>query len=139
MQSSIIDIDDVQMVKRIGQGGFGRVFEGKWKKRTVAVKMCLKNLLENLSHEIQILTSLPPHSNVITFYGVALSRDSVATYIITELAPNGSLYNYLHGKNEDVKKEEPSPDQSFAWALQVASGINAASSPQQCGPLWPEE
>ena len=99
------------------------MFEGKWKKRTVAVKVCLGNLLENLSREIQILTSLPPHSNVLTFYGVALSRDSVSTYIITELAPNGSLHNYLHAKNEGAKKEEPSPDQSFAWALQVASGM----------------
>ena len=94
------------------------MYEAKWKKRTVAVKVCLGNLLKNLSREIQILSSLPPHSNVLTFYGVALSSDEVSTYMILELAPNGSLYDYLH-----VKKEEPSPDQSFAWALQIASGM----------------
>ena len=113
-----IDIEEVQMGKRLGQGGFGAVFEAKWKKKTVAVKVCLGNLLENLSREIQILTCLPPHPNVITFFGVAISKDAVNTYIITELAPNGSLYDYLH-----IKESKPSPDQSFAWALQVASGM----------------
>ena len=106
------------MGKLIGQGGFGAVFEAKWKKKNVAVKVCSGNLLENLSREIQILTSLPPHSHVLTFFGVALSQDSVSTYIITELAPNGSLHDYLH-----IKEEEPSLDQSFAWTLQVASGM----------------
>ena len=81
------------------------------------MKVCL-GTLQNLSREIEILTSLPSHPNVITFLGVTLSNDGVNTYIITELAPNGSLHDYLH-----VKKEAPSPDQSFAWALEVASGM----------------
>ena len=82
------------------------------------MKVCLGNLLDNLSREIQILTSLPPHSNVLTFYGVALSSDKVSTYLVTELATNGSLFDYLHTKNET-----PSPDQCFAWALQIAGGM----------------
>ena len=82
-----IDLKEVQMGRPIGQGGFGAVFEAKWKKKKVAVKVCLGNLLHNLSREIQILTALPPHPNVITFFGVALSNDSINTYIITELAP----------------------------------------------------
>ena len=106
------------MGKCLGQGGFGTVYEAKLKKKTVAVKVCLGNLLENLSREVQILTALPPHPNVIKFYGVAVSSDAINTYIITEVAPNGSLYNYLH-----IKKEKPTPDQSYAWALQVASGM----------------
>ena len=119
MKTSIIDIKDIRMVRLIGQGGFGAVYEAKWKKKTVAVKMCLGNLLECLSREIEVLTALPPHSNVLTFFGVALSSDSLNTCIITELAPHGSLYNYLH-----VKNQVPSPDQSLAWALQVASGMH---------------
>ena len=127
IKRSIIDINEVQMGKRVGQGAYGAVFQAKWKKKTVAVKVCLGNLLESLSREIQVLTSLPPHSHVLTFFGVALSSDSASTYIITELATNGSLHDYLHSKKEeplpDVKKEEPSPDQSLAWALQIASGM----------------
>ena len=116
--SPTIDINEVQMSKRLGQGGFGTVYEAKWKKKTVAAKVCPGNLLENLTREIQILASLPPHPHVLTFFGAALSSDAVTTYIITELAPNGSLYDYLHDK-----KKEPSLDQSLAWAQQIASGM----------------
>ena len=116
--TSLIDRNEVQIGKRLGQGGFGAVFEAKWKRRTVAVKVCVGDLLQNLSREIEILTSLPSHPNVMKFYGVAISDDAVNTYIITELAQNGSLYNYLH-----IKGEKPSPDQCFAWASQIASGM----------------
>ena len=106
------------MGKRLGKGAGGTVYEATWRRRTVAAKVCPGNLLEEFSREIQILTSLPPHPNVLTFFGVALSSDTISTSIITELAPNGSLHDYLH-----VKNEVPSPDQSLAWAQQVASGM----------------
>ena len=117
--SPTIDIKDIRMIHLIGQGGFGAVYEARWNKKTVAAKMCLGNLLENRSREIKILTALPPHSNVLTFFGVALSSDSLSSYIITELASHGSLYDYLH-----VKHNVPPSDQSLAWALQVASGMH---------------
>ena len=106
------------MGRLLSQGGFGRTFEAKWKNRTVAVKVCVGDLLEHKSPEIEILTSLPPHPNIITFFGVSLSSDHINTYIVTELAVNGSLHDYLY-----VKMGKPSPDQSLAWALQVASGM----------------
>ena len=94
------------------------MYEAKWRRRTVAAKVCLGNLVKEFSREIQILTSLPPHPHVLTFFGVALSSDTISTYIIAELAPNGSLHDYLH-----VKKEKPSPDQSIGWAQQIANGM----------------
>ena len=106
------------MGERIGEGAYGSVYEAKWKTRRVAAKVCPGNLLKGLSSEIQILASLPPHPNVLTFFGVALHSDAISTCIVLELAPNGSLHNYLH-----INKEEPSPDQSLAWAQQVASGM----------------
>ena len=116
--SPVIDIKEVQVGDCIGQGGFGAVFEAKWKKRKVAVKVCPGNLVKNVPREIEVLSSLPRHTNVLTFFGVALVSDGISTLIITELAPNGSLHDYLH-----VKNKEPSPDQSLAWAQQVASGM----------------
>ena len=116
--STTIDINELKVGEPLGQGAYGAVFEAKWKKRKVAVKVCLGNLLKNLSRELEVLTFLPPHSHVITFYGVTLSSDAVSTYIVSEYAPNGSLYDYLY-----VKEMKPSPDQSLGWAQQIASGM----------------
>ena len=120
-QSPVIDMKEVKMGGIIGRGGYGAVYEAKWKAKKgmkVAVKVCPGNLLTNLPREVHILTTLPRHPNVVSFFGVSLSSDKISTCIITELAQNGSLYNYLH-----VKKEVPTLDRSLAWALQVAYGM----------------
>ena len=114
--SPIIDINELRIGKLLGEGGFGTVYEAKWKKKVVAAKVYRGNLLKNLSREIQILTSLPPHPHMLTFFGAALSSDAINTYIITELASNGSLYDYLH-----ERKEVPSSDQRV-WEPQWAVG-----------------
>ena len=48
--------------------------------------------------------------------GVASTK--LVTYIVTELAVNGSLFDYLH-----TNKNTPSVDQSLAWASDVAYGM----------------
>lgn len=94
------------------------MYEAKWNGKQVAAKVCSGNLVEHFPREVAILASLPPHPYVIMFFGLALSHDKISTLIITELATNGSLFNYLHGK-----KQVPSADQRLAWALQIASGM----------------
>ena len=91
----------------------------KWAERggiDVAVKVCLGNLIE--SQEIEVLCNLPPHPNIIKLLGIAVSKDSTNTYIITELAVGGSLFKFLH---ED--KKIPSIEQSTTWALEVACAM----------------
>ena len=117
--SYIIKKDDINMEHKIGQGGFGTVFKAKWKKRVVAVKSCLGNLLEHGGKEVEILASLPSHPNVLTFFGVAVSDDRLNSLIVTELAAGGSLYARLHEK----VNETPTADQSLGWAFQIASGM----------------
>lgn len=117
----IIDLKDVAIGNKIGQGGFGAVYKAKWKTKgnmPVAVKVCLGNVKNELPREVQILADLPSHPNVITFFGVGIGSDGIGVYIITELAERGSLYHHLHGE-----KEAPTTDQSLSWALQVASGV----------------
>ena len=77
------------MGERLGKGANRTVYEATRRRRTVAAKVCPGNLLKEFSREILILTSLPPHPHVLTFFGVDLSSDTISTSIITELAPNG--------------------------------------------------
>ena len=106
----------------IGQGGFGAVFRGKWKAKkgeVVAVKKCTiggTREKPDIPREVEILSSVPEHPNIISFYAIAFSYPDL--FIVTEFAEKGSLFNYLH-----KKKQVPTVDQSLAWCLEVAQGM----------------
>jgi serine/threonine protein kinase len=117
--NNIIERSQIDVGDRIGQGGFGTVFRAKWVNKTVAVKSCIGNLLEHGAAEVKILASLPPHPNVLRFFGVAVSADLINTLIVTEFAFDGSLFTALHGK----KREEPTVGQALTWSFQIASGM----------------
>ena len=107
--------------KRLGKGGFGDVYEGKWKKgggMTVAVKITRSRAQDSATfpQEIEVWRSLPRHRNIITLIGVASANFNI--YMVTELATNGSLFDYLH-----IDKNIPSESQSLAWASDVAHGM----------------
>ena len=63
--SPTIDIKELKMGRFLGKGAGGDVYEAKWRRRTVAAKVCLGNLVKEFSREIQMLTSLPPHPHVL--------------------------------------------------------------------------
>ena len=95
------------------------MYEGKWKKggeMTVAIKVTQTREPEVTPQEIKVWESLPPHRNITTLIGTALVDFTI--YIVTELAVNGSLFDYLHNE-----KKTPSVDRSLAWASDVARGM----------------
>ena len=98
------------------------MFRGKWNARkgeVFAVKKCtLFGTKENMDipREVQILSSVPEHPNIISFYAIAFNYPDM--FIVTEFAEKGSLFNYLH-----KEKQVPTVDQSLAWALEVAQGM----------------
>ena len=120
VQVITIDLSDLDIGDtRLGKGGYGDVYEGKWKKgrgKRVAVKVIRSSATEMVLREIRTWSSLPSHTNIISFFGVVYEK--FLTYIVTELATNGSLFDYLH-----VKKNSPSVDLSLVWASQVAHGM----------------
>lgn len=71
---------------------------------------------ESLEEGIKIWSSLPQHPNTIIRLGVASS--SFNTYLVTELATNGSLYKFLYDE-----KKKPTVDQSLAWASDTARAM----------------
>ena len=113
---------DLQMLDAIGQGGFGAVFRGKWKAKkgeVVAVKKCTISGTKqdpNIPREVQILSSVPEHPNIISFYGICINYPEIL--IVVQFAEKGSLFNYLHKENQI-----PTFNQSLTWILQVAQGM----------------
>ena len=107
-----INEDELTIGDPLGHGGQGAVFRGKWKGMEVAVK---KYPVAN-PKDIEILTGLGSHPNVIHLYGVVYCKDY--SLLVTELVKGGSLYDFLY-----IKKSIPSHDQRMNWMHDIAMGM----------------
>ncbi|KAG2374394.1 hypothetical protein C9374_010964 [Naegleria lovaniensis] len=95
-QSFLISINDLEIVKRIAEGGNGVVYQAKlWKKLDVAVKSLKQNCDddEEFEQEVSLLASLD-HLNILKFYGISVTETS--KYMITEYLENGSLDKMIY-------------------------------------------
>ena len=113
-RSYIISLDELEFGKQLGEGAYGTVYAGKWKTREneeVAIKKCF-----NKPFDAEILSVLPRHPHVVLFYATSMSED--ATYIVTELVTNGSLYDFIHTQSNELDHQ-----QSISWAKQIAYGM----------------
>ena len=90
------------------------MFAGRWKTNDnvkVAIKRCFKDPLN-----AEILRVLPRHLNIVLYYAMSSSED--ATYIITELVTNGSLFDFIHTEKKDFDEQR-----AMLWAKQIAAGM----------------
>ncbi|EFC37135.1 predicted protein [Naegleria gruberi] len=91
--SYIIPIEDISIIKKIGEGGAANVYYGTWTNIKVAIKsLKIDSFDDDFENEAAIL-SLIRHPNILTFYGVCLTDKS--RYIVTEYMENGSLDRYI--------------------------------------------
>ncbi|XP_036103648.1 tyrosine-protein kinase FRK [Molossus molossus] len=114
-----IDRNSVQLLKRLGSGQFGEVWEGLWNNTTpVAVKTLKPGSMDpnDFLREAQIMKNLR-HPKLIQLYAVCTLEDPI--YIITELMRHGSLQEYL--QNDAGLKIQLT--QQVDMAAQVASGM----------------
>jgi len=101
-----ISFNQLGLGKKIGQGGFSEIYESQWIGIPVAVKVIFdpkitEDLLEEFNNEIEKLFILR-HPYIIQLYGITDKETSQKLAVITELAPKGSLFDYLH-KNPKTK------------------------------------
>ena len=97
-----ISFNSLGLGKKIGQGGFSEIYESQWLGIPVAVKVIFdpkitEELLEEFNNEIEKLFILR-HPYIIQLYGITDKEKSQKLAVITELAPKGSLFDYLHKK-----------------------------------------
>ncbi|OCT60305.1 tyrosine-protein kinase Srms [Xenopus laevis] len=88
---------EFKLVKKLGAGNFGEVWEGLWNnKDKVAIKTFKQDHINesDFKKEVDALKSLC-HKNLIQLYAVCTVGEPV--YIVTELMSKGSLQQFLRG------------------------------------------
>ncbi|CAP24678.1 Protein CBG03859 [Caenorhabditis briggsae] len=124
-QSWELDHENIEILRKLGEGAFGEVSMGKLKFRkggksvNVAIKQAkLSNLtkdqIKEFMGEARVMRQFG-HPHVVRFYGVAATTEPL--YMVMELATNGALDSYLK-KNPDLTIEKKNE-----MILQAAWGL----------------
>jgi len=102
----------------IGEGGFGKVFEGEWANQKVAIKEFVCDNPASLSGEVKIMYELR-HPNVLSIFGYCRTRSK--SLIVMELM-DCNLYSCLAG---ELRVKSPlSLVQKVSILSQAASGLS---------------
>ena len=121
----LIDLNELQVGKMLGSGGFGEVYTGTLDNETVAIKKLMASSRGDALHEfvkeVDVLGKLH-HRNIIELIGVVIGRD--AQYLVLEFAALGSVFDYIHKRDSEGRRRQmPWP---LAWriALDAARGMS---------------
>ena len=110
--------ESLKLVKKLGSGQFGDVFEGVWNGTTaVAVKTLKPGSMpvEDFLKEAAILKKLR-HPKLLQLYACCTEKEPI--YIVTELMKHGSLLDYLHDKGRALRLP-----QLVDMAAQISAGM----------------
>ena len=113
-----IDRRQIRLVRKLGAGQFGEVWEGLWNNTTsVAVKTLKPGTMSVLEflQEAALMKKLR-HQKLIQLYAVCTKEEPI--YIVTELMKHGSLLEYLRGEGRGLKLP-----QLIDMSAQVAAGM----------------
>ncbi|XLS89320.1 hypothetical protein HN51_065328 [Arachis hypogaea] len=110
--------DNFNMNRVLGKGGQGTVYKGMLVDgNLVAVKKFrVQGNVEEFINEFVILSQIN-HRNVVKLLGCCLEKE--IPLLVYEFIPNGNLYEYLHGQNEDLPM-------TWDMRLRIASEIAGA-------------
>jgi len=100
-----IPFEELSLEKEIGRGHYGKVCLGKWKSQSVALKFCKeKGTLEEFLREANVMIGLPPHQNLVQFFGVSI--DGPQPIIVLEYCAEGSLDVLLFDRGIKLSTDE---------------------------------
>ena len=103
IQEWIIDRQQIRLLRRVGMGSLGEVWEGVWNGTTsVAVKTIKPGTIspDKFLLEIEVMAKFC-HTNLIQLYAVCAKEEPI--YIITEFMKHGSLLEYLREEGKSLK------------------------------------
>ncbi|PRP87620.1 hypothetical protein PROFUN_04647 [Planoprotostelium fungivorum] len=98
-KNTVLNWEELQLIKQIGSGAFGVVYKGKWRALDVAVKQIKATELKesdlaDFLAEATLLKNLRPHPNVVLFIGVTIQPQPIS--LVTEYCGGGGLHAMLH-------------------------------------------
>lgn len=105
-QNVIISKSMLEYGKEISRGNYGTVTFGKLLYNGTSVPVVIKKdrltgkMMDGVSHEIDALSILGNHPNIVRMYGVTESNE-----IVLEFMENGSLLDYVQ-KNPSLSRSE---------------------------------
>ncbi len=124
----LLDPHELEIQQKIGEGGYGDVYYGKWLGQDVAIKHFGKSYskfhkkrLANFIKEVEVISNLR-HPNILLYMGVCINCpkfDCPNYLMLTEYLEGGSLFDLLHKKR--VKLNE---DRLILIAEDIALGMN---------------
>jgi len=102
-----VTIDDIALGEKIAQGGFSVIHKGRLNGTPVAIKKIFDpRLTDELLQEIQneiVMQSILRHPNIAILMGVIPQIPDI--YIIFEHVSQGSLFDLLHMKKQQLNLE----------------------------------
>eukprot|EP01023_Acetabularia_acetabulum_P017440 TRINITY_DN18704_c0_g1_i1.p1 TRINITY_DN18704_c0_g1~~TRINITY_DN18704_c0_g1_i1.p1 ORF type:complete len:447 (-),score=69.01 TRINITY_DN18704_c0_g1_i1:165-1505(-) len=101
-------LSEVNLGRKLGEGGCGMVFQGQWKGQPVAIKFLHQQLQvaypkqeeEMFESELRFMTRIN-HPNIVRCYGACRTPPNRA--IIMEYIDGTCLHRYIHGRSAIVK------------------------------------
>lgn len=128
----------LEIIKKIGDGMFGEVWEGQVKEimgYKSLMKVAIKTIREdadddakrNLIKELHYMKTLQAHPNVIALLGCVTTSHPMA--IVMELAKNGNLQTYLRRcRYNNIDASFVTQKTLTRFAMDVANGMSFISS-----------
>ena len=98
---------DLDLIKVIGEGRYGKVWRGLWHGDDVAVKLFHPSRLEWFNNEVNISNVVGNHQNILRLqhsHSAFAWNHSTYSCIVMEYHENGSLYDLLNCRTVNIQE-----------------------------------
>ncbi|XP_048518859.1 tyrosine-protein kinase transmembrane receptor Ror isoform X1 [Dendroctonus ponderosae] len=118
---------EVRFIKELGEGAFGKVYQGELRAKAGKVFVAVKSLKENASaktqadfqREIELISELK-HPNIICLLGVVVKQEPMC--MLFEYMSEGDLHEFLIA-NSPENGQSLADEQFLDIAVQIAHGM----------------
>ena len=135
LTKEIIPLREIELLRKIGEGGFGKVYAGLWKKlipvafKKLACQQITKKKQEQLVKEIKIFSSLD-HPNIVKMFGVVVEKDNIG--IVMEYLPK-TLFHAIF-----IEEVIFTNEQKKKIISEIISALDYLHTPQDGSPPKPK-